>query len=320
MPKNNQIKYPIITVLMSVYNGQKYLQEAIESILSQTFTDFEFLIINDGSIDSSSEILHKYAQEDNRISIVNNERNIGLTKSLNKGLRLAKGQYIARMDADDISLPKRLEKQVEFMEKNPCIGLLGTFARAIDIHGKEFAQLRYPESHNEIVLRLIKDNLFCHGSVVFRRECFNKVGSYRELFLSAQDYDLWLRISEHFKTANLPSFLYQLRRSKESITRRRMDQQILFHLLAVELAKERRLTGTDSLQEFETNDIKSYLQYKYHVAPVVIKAFRSECFMGYFYESMRVKDYVSAITLWFRAFLIRPDHNKISQLINAILE
>ena len=114
---------PKVTVLMPVYNCEKYLRESIESILNQTFKDFEFLIINDGSSDKSAEIVESY--NDNRINFVQNEKNIGLAASLNRGLDIAKGEYIARMDADDISLPERLEKQVRFMETNPQIGICG---------------------------------------------------------------------------------------------------------------------------------------------------------------------------------------------------
>ena len=124
------MKNPKVTVLMSVYNGEKYLQEAIDSILEQTFKDFEFLIINDGSTDKTGEILESY--HDLRIKIINNEKNIGLTKSLNKGLKLARGEYIARQDADDISMPERLEKEVEFLETHQDYAVVGAFAKIIN--------------------------------------------------------------------------------------------------------------------------------------------------------------------------------------------
>ena len=134
MDKN--IKTPKITVLMPVYNGEKYLKESIESILKQTFRDFEFLIINDTSTDESEKIIRSF--KDSRIKLIKNEKNIGLTKSLNKGLDLAKGEYMARMDADDISLPKRLEIQVAFMDKNPKIGVIGAWAKVIGESNKKY--------------------------------------------------------------------------------------------------------------------------------------------------------------------------------------
>ncbi len=118
---------PKVTVLMPVYNAEKYLKTAIESILKQTFSDFELLIINDGSTDGSEEIIRSF--NDKRIRLFNNEQNLGIIKTLNKGLNLAKGEYIIRMDADDISLPDRLELQVKYMEENPGIGISGTQAR-----------------------------------------------------------------------------------------------------------------------------------------------------------------------------------------------
>jgi len=130
------MKNPEVTVLMSVYNGEKYLREAIDSILNQTFTDFEFLIVNDGSTDRTAEILRSY--DDPRIIIINNEKNIGLTKSLNIGLRMAKGEYIARMDADDVSMPERLQKQIELLNQKKNTGLVGTYYTIINEKGKVF--------------------------------------------------------------------------------------------------------------------------------------------------------------------------------------
>ncbi len=125
---------PKVSVIMSVYNGDKYLREAIESILNQTFTDFEFIIVNDGSTDNSLEIIESY--DDERIKTINNKKNIGLTKSLNKALKFAKGKYIARQDADDVSLPNRFEKQVEYLDSHPEVALVGTSVYLIDENGK----------------------------------------------------------------------------------------------------------------------------------------------------------------------------------------
>ena len=132
---------------MSVYNGEKYLREAIESILNQTFTDFEFLIVNDGSTDSSLEIILSYPDE--RIRVIRNDRNIGLTKSLNKALQQAKGEYIARQDADDISLQNRFEEQLIYLEKHPEVALLGTSAYKIDERGEILAKVIVPTEEDE---------------------------------------------------------------------------------------------------------------------------------------------------------------------------
>ena len=136
---------PLVTVLMPVYNGEKYLKEAIESILNQTFKDFEFLIINDGSTDNSVKIIQSF--NDLRIRLIHNESNIGLIKTLNKGLKLSNGKYIARMDCDDVSLPKRLSVQINFMEKHPEIGVCGSWVKIIGLEQKFIN--KYPQKHEE---------------------------------------------------------------------------------------------------------------------------------------------------------------------------
>ena len=151
---------PIVTVLMSVYNGERYLNEAIDSILAQTFTDFEFLIIDDASTDSTPKILHSY--DDPRIRIVTNEENLGLTKSLNKGLALAQGEYIARMDADDISLPERLMMQLNFLIDNKTVPLVGSGAIMIDEDGKSIGKMNLPILAEDNYTHLQFINCFVH--------------------------------------------------------------------------------------------------------------------------------------------------------------
>ena len=146
---------PQITVLMPVYNGEKYLRQAVDSILNQTFKDFEFLIINDGSTDKTLAILQEYKNK--RVKIINNKKNIGLTKSLNKGLKLAKGKYIARMDADDISLSNRLRKQIDFLDKHNKIGVLGTQMKIINNSNKIVGEYKTPLCHSLIVWNFLFD-------------------------------------------------------------------------------------------------------------------------------------------------------------------
>jgi len=234
---------PKVTVLMSVYNGGKYLREAIDSILVQSFKDFEFLIIDDGSTDSSSDIIRSYT--DPRIRLIKNEENIGLTHSLNKGLKLARGEYIARMDADDISLPERLEKQVHFLDEHMGVGLVSSSYIKINMAGEEIGFQKVAIENDEIKERLLQFNCFCHPSAVFRRECVERVGAYRETFEIAQDYDLWLRIAEEFEVANVEESLCKWRVCTDSITTRKKVQQELYHHLASSLAIQRHLFGED---------------------------------------------------------------------------
>lgn len=207
---------------MPVYNGQKYLKESIESILNQTYKNFEFLIINDGSTDKSKEIIEEYKKKDKRIKYVENEKNLGLIATLNKGLVLAQGKYLARMDCDDISLPKRLEKQVRFMEKNPEVGVCGTWI-------KFFGQapsvvVKNPSLHNEIRCKLLFTNPIAHPTVMLRKEFFDKFKLKYENFKAAEDFELWQRCGALFKLHNLPETLLNYRISETSITQTNKDQ------------------------------------------------------------------------------------------------
>ena len=214
---------PRVTVLMSVYNGEKYLREAIDSILGQTFKDFEFLILDDGSTDSSAEIIRSYS--DPRIRLIQNEKNIGLTRSLNKGLKLANAQYIARMDADDISLPERLEKQTAFLFKNLGYGVVGSSYYHIDGSGKRGPLIRVLTKNSEIQKELKKKNWFGHGSVMMRRDAVLEAGGYDERYKYAQDYDLWLRIAKAYRLANIEQPLYCWRVTPFCISERKKAEQ-----------------------------------------------------------------------------------------------
>ncbi len=193
-----------VSVIMSVHNCEEYLTESIESILNQTFKDFEFIIINDGSTDNTAEILENY--NDSRIRLYT-QKNMGLTKSLNKAIGLSKGRYIARMDADDVALPERLQKQLDFLELHPDIGMIGTYNLVIDGQGKVIEKKVYPVSDNELRKALIRYNPFLHASVMIRREVLEVVGFYNENKRRGQDYELWFRIANQFKFANIPEIL-----------------------------------------------------------------------------------------------------------------
>lgn len=207
---------PKVSVLMCVYNCEKYLREAMDSVLSQTFNDFEFIIINDGSTDNSKSILESYS--DRRIRLFNNS-NKGLTKSLNEGIGYSRGEYIARMDADDISFSERLKKQVDFLESNKDVAMCGTWAEFINTRGEYITDYKTPVSDSDILKELIFHNPFVHPSVMIRKEIFEKVGLYDENFRFAQDYELWTRIVTKYKTTNIPEKLLKYRLLKEGITK-----------------------------------------------------------------------------------------------------
>ncbi len=206
---------PQVTVLMPVYNGEKYLAEAIESILTQTYTDFELLIINDGSRDRSVEIIQSY--DDRRIRLVNNEHNLGLVKTLNKGLDQALGKYIARMDQDDVSLPERLAEQVSYLDHHPKIGLCGTW---IEVFGLGSYIEKYPTDHDTIKASLLFYNALAHPTVVMRKQMFEQYDlRYSIEYLHAEDYELWLRCSNCFEIANLGQVLLKYRTTPTSYCR-----------------------------------------------------------------------------------------------------
>ncbi len=200
---------------MSVYNGEKFLKEAIESILNQSLSDFEFLIIDDGCTDRSVEIIKSI--NDQRIRLVHNKKNIGLTKSLNKGLKIAKGKYIARMDADDISLPLRLKKQVNLLEERKEIGLAGSWFSVIN---SDF-EARTLESPEEIKIELLFRNSIGHPTVMFRKELVEKYDLYyNENFRTSQDHELWYRMAEYTDLSNIPEVLVLYRSHDGQVSKR----------------------------------------------------------------------------------------------------
>jgi glycosyltransferase involved in cell wall biosynthesis len=235
---------PKVSVVMAVYNGEKYVHESIDSILCQTFDDFEFIIINDASTDITPEILRSY--KDPRIIILNNPENIGLTRSLNRGLKFARGEYIARMDADDISLPNRFECQVAYLDAHLEVGLLATSFLFIDESGND-KMISRPATDQQFKEKLMKGNQFCHGVVMFRRACIDKIGGYREEYRYAQDYDLWLRIMEKYGVASLDEVLFKYRINFSSISVTRLAKQNALHSIARECARQRKLCLPENL-------------------------------------------------------------------------
>lgn len=179
-----------ISVIMAVFDGEESVSDSIESILNQTFQDFEFIIVDDGSTDKTFEIIESYMQKDKRIKLIRNLENIGLTKSLNKAIKKSKGKFIARQDADDISLPERLEKEIKFLNKNPDYDFCGS--DEISKQGK-INITKYFE-FSEIKRHLIEVNCFFHSSILIRKKVFYKFGFYRENRKYGQDYELWCRL------------------------------------------------------------------------------------------------------------------------------
>lgn len=219
---------PLVTVLLPVYNGEKYLDDAIKSILNQSYTHFEFIIINDGSTDGSEKIIKSY--RDPRIKYIKNEKNFGLSHTLNKGLKLSLGTYIARMDADDMSYPSRLEKQVHFLNNHPDYGIVGSMYIIMneDRKSSEIGGLNF-RNDEEIKLSLFSDNIFRHGETMFRKELIDKYClAYDSAYYPCEDYHLWVRMSDLTKFHILEEALYSymINRSGISVTKKSEQERI----------------------------------------------------------------------------------------------
>ncbi len=215
---------PKVTVLLAVHNGAFYLRECLDSIVQQTFVDFEFLIIDDGSTDRTPQILAQY--QDSRICLITNSVNLGLTRSLNNGLHAARGDYIARIDADDRAAEERLAKQAAFLNLHPQTVLLATDTCEIDSRGTMTGTRCLPRGAAQLAWHLMWYNCLRHCSVMFRRQEVLALGGYAETLSCAQDYELWLRIADAHAIASLPEPLAYYRAPRDgSITQDKAEEQ-----------------------------------------------------------------------------------------------
>lgn len=231
-----------ISIIMAVYNAEKYLTESIRSVLAQSYEDYEFIIVDDGSTDNSLSIIKRFAENNTKINYYKIPHS-GLAKALNIGCEKSKNTYIARIDADDIWMPEKLEIQVDFLRRHPEIALLGSSVTCINQNGhiiycKGFNngnELR----HEEILNKLLRYNVFCHSSVIFKRETFEKVGKYDESFFSSMDYDLWIKIAKQHQTFILSNKLTQYRISDDMMSRQykkiQLQESVKIHKKAFKL-------------------------------------------------------------------------------------
>lgn len=246
-------EYPIISVVMAVYNCGKYLEESIQSILNQTFRDFEFILIDDCSKDNSLEILKKYQIIDKRIILIINNTNLGPAVSRNKGIEIAKGKYIAILDADDIAIHNRLEIQYNILEKNKNIFVMGSGWFVIDESSKIIGKYQNITDSKHIRDKLPKEDCINNSTVMFRND---KATFYRGKFIYAQDYDLWLRLLTSGKVlSNLSEPLIKYRRNFHSITWTKRTKQKLFSNKCIEFYLQRLRSGKDEYDSFDPNEI-----------------------------------------------------------------
>lgn len=236
----------IVSVVMPVCNMEPFLRESIESILDQTFREFELIILDFGSTDKSRAIVSEYAALDCRIKL-HQISTCSLAEARNAGCSFAQGRYIAVQDADDLSLPDRLRAEVAFMEDNPGVGLVGSMAEWVDVSGKSMHVSLPPTDEEKIKSGLAKDSTFYHTSMLIRKEAFDRVGGYRIVMTYSHDYDLALRISEHYRCANLDRVLVKYRIHPNQVSLSKRHRQTLCKLAAQASATLRRAGKTDLL-------------------------------------------------------------------------
>lgn len=246
---------PTVSVLIGVYNEEQYIEASLQSLLDQTFDDFEIIVVDDCSTDSSVEIIQSF--DDPRIRLIENETNLGLTKSLNRALDAAEGRYVARQDADDLSHPSRLDREVAYLESHEEVALVGTGAYLID--GDGVIQQKRTVLESVSFDDLVEKNHIIHGSILARKDVFESVGQYDDLFQYSQDLDMWLRIAEEHEIRNIPEPLYYFRIHDESVYFSSKENSMLYAQLALE-----RATGgvtDDVLRDIHQNGIEVYYKH-----------------------------------------------------------
>ncbi len=243
---------------MSVYNGERFLREAIESILAQTLSDLELVVIDDGSTDSTPQLLAGYAATDSRIA-VHRQPNQGLAVAINNGVRLARAPLIARLDADDVALPDRLRLQCDFLAGHEVVALVGGAVTFVDDRGRSFAEWRYPQTDAEIRKAFQYTTPFVHSAVVLRKRAFELVGGYRPLFRSVLDLDLWFRIAEQYELANLPDCVVRYRIHGGQMTVQELERGALENVAARTAARARMDGRPDPLDAVDRLDYKTLI-------------------------------------------------------------
>lgn len=266
-PQNDSgeaINHPLVSVVMVTRNVDRFLAEAIESILGQTFKDLESIVVDYGSTDRSMAIISEYAH-DTRLKLHRIDA-CGLAEARNAACTIARGQYLAIMDADDVALPERLALQVAFMQENAEVGLLGGSVEWIDTTGRRLFVDTVPTTDREIRRELERRCPFWQPTVLVRRDAFILAGGYREAFAPAEDYDLWLRITEHFQCANLPQVVLRYRMHPHQVSLRKRSQQTMGVLAARAAAAVRKQGLPDPLSQAEriTPEILTNLGISHH--------------------------------------------------------
>jgi len=290
---------PKISIIMSVYNDANNVSETIESALNQTFSDFEFIIIDDGSIDKTYHVLKLIQKKDKRIILLKNSTNVGLTKSLNKGIKISKGNWVARIDSGDLWEKEKLEKQIDFLKKNPDTILLGTQAKIIDENYKIIRKTNYPTNDKNIRLSFLKgQNPFMHSSVIFKNGYY-----YNNKVKNTQDFELWCRLYFKGKLANLKQNLVKYQISFSSISYKNKMNQIMYNILIynnfIKKIRNKKI-NTEIPEKVCSKQIFTYLYKKaYQLKPKLPYLYKILVFIAYisspilFLKQLKHKFFVS---------------------------
>lgn len=241
---------PLLSAIITVFNGERYLREAILSLLAQTFADFEVVIVNDGSTDGTVGIITECMSLDSRVRL-RDLPHVGRADALNAGCREARGEFVAILDADDVALPERFERQAAYLRTHPSVALLGSGVIKISSDGKPFDTVTFPTDNAELTTRLLREGCFAHSTVVMSRDAVSRVGGYRSAFPPAEDYDLWLRLSEQYEIANLPEALVKYRVHFNQVSSSFVERHTLAVLAARVSARKRKETGVDLTDNLE---------------------------------------------------------------------
>ena len=285
-----------MSVVLAVYNGERYLEASLQSVRDQSFRDFELIVVDDGSTDGTPAILSALQRSEPRAVVVRQE-NRGLTESLNKGMTLARGAYIARQDADDLSLPGRFERQVAFLDDRPHVAAVGTGTDVIDRSGRVVGALCVARSAPAVKRGLLAlRGTPVHGSMMMRRSALEATGGYREGFPVGQDYDLWLRLSSRFEIDNLSDVLYQWRLDRDGVYATRRATQLKYAGIALAFARERASVGGDSYELLRScdGDLDQFVA-RYRLGPFV-HAIWGELLLRGLGNSVRVREHLRRAT------------------------
>jgi glycosyltransferase involved in cell wall biosynthesis len=328
MSHNPCMTTPEISVVMSVYNGARYLRDAIDSILQQEGVSLEFIIVNDGSIDESGRILEEYAARDSRVIVIE-QQNAGLTASLIQGCRLARGEFIARQDADDLSLPGRLAKQRDVLRVNKDVVFVSSWAQGVGPEAEWLEVVQRPDDSLTATQQLLfaKTGPPAHGTVMMRRAAYDAVGGYRDEFYFAQDSDLWLRLGRIGRIQYFPEILYAWRVSPTGISTSRQAQQLRFGDLGQEChaAIQRGASETEFLKR--AADLAMAIRLKkhspmhlcartkawglYRIGTTLVRQGDSRA-RDYFWQTIQTQPWhVRAWIRLFQSFLLKRSHTSM---------